>query len=96
MLNLFTYGSYRNSISTSSPFLTCFASILPPHALFVNQPFLSPSYEAAEDNEISFKEGDRILEIEPASEDWWSGRHEGTGSVGLFPGEFRVFQLLGI
>jgi hypothetical protein len=47
------------------------------------------SYEAAEDNEISFNEGDKITEIEPASEDWWQGmnRH---GDVGLFPGKFLV------
>jgi hypothetical protein len=28
------------------------------------------SYEAAEDNQISFNEGDKITEIKPASEDW--------------------------
>ena len=44
------------------------------------------SYEAAEDNEISFNEGDKITEIEPASEDWWQGTNP-QGSVGLFPGK---------
>ena len=44
------------------------------------------SYEAAEDNEISFNEGDKITEIEPASEDWWQGMNP-QGSVGLFPGK---------
>jgi hypothetical protein len=43
------------------------------------------SYDAAEDNELSFREGDRIIEIEAVSDDWWSGRDR-HGSVGLFPG----------
>ena len=45
------------------------------------------SYDAGEDNEISFKEGDRITHIEAASEDWWQGTDK-NGSVGLFPGEY--------
>ena len=48
----------------------------------------SCSYDAAEDNEISFREGDRIIEIEPASEDWWQGKDK-HGNTGLFPGESR-------
>ena len=44
------------------------------------------SYDAGEDNEISFKEGDRITHIEAASEDWWQGTDK-NGNVGLFPGE---------
>ena len=43
------------------------------------------SYDAAEDNELSFREGDRITEIEAVSDDWWSG-HDQHGNVGLFPG----------
>ena len=43
------------------------------------------SYDAAEDNELSFHEGDRITEIEAVSDDWWSGRDQ-HGNVGLFPG----------
>jgi len=45
------------------------------------------SYDAAEENEISFREGDRITEIEAVSEDWWQGKAT-DGSVGLFPGTF--------
>jgi hypothetical protein len=45
------------------------------------------SYDAAEDNEITFREGERIIEIEPASEDWWMGKNE-QGEIGLFPGTF--------
>ena len=43
------------------------------------------SYEASEDNELSFREGDRIVEIEAASDDWWQGK-DVHGNVGLFPG----------
>ena len=49
------------------------------------------SYDAAEDNELTFREGDRIVEIEAASEDWWQGRDQ-HGNVGLFPGESRVIH----
>jgi hypothetical protein len=45
------------------------------------------SYDAAEDNEISFREGEKIIQIEPASEDWWEGKNA-HGDVGLFPGMF--------
>lgn len=47
------------------------------------------SYDAAEENEISFREGDRIVEIEAASDDWWQGKMA-DGSVGLFPGKFLL------
>ena len=43
------------------------------------------SYEAAEDNELSFREGDRIVEIEAVSDEWWQGK-DAHGNVGLFPG----------
>jgi SH3 domain len=49
------------------------------------------SYDAAEDNEITFREGDIIKEIEPASEDWWQGK-DTHGRTGLFPGKLsRIF-----
>ena len=47
------------------------------------------SYDAGEDNEISFKEGDRITHIEAVSDDWWQGT-EPNGNVGLFPGTFSL------
>jgi len=50
---------------------------------------LAFSYDAAEDNEITFREGDVITEIEPASEDWWQGKNP-HGDVGLFPGVFLL------
>lgn len=45
------------------------------------------SYEAAEENEVSFLEGERIFEIEAVSDDWWQGK-TAEGRVGLFPGMF--------
>ncbi|KAK0202310.1 SH3 domain-containing protein [Desarmillaria ectypa] len=48
-------------------------------------------YDAAEDNELTFKEGDRITEIEPASEDWWNGKGPG-GEMGLFPANYVEVQ----
>lgn len=45
------------------------------------------SYDAAEENEVSFHEGERIVEIEVASDDWWQGK-TADGRVGLFPGMF--------
>ena len=50
-------------------------------------PHPSCSYDAGEDNEISFKEGERITQIEAASEDWWQGTNQ-LGHVGLFPGAY--------
>ncbi|KZT50974.1 hypothetical protein CALCODRAFT_461009 [Calocera cornea HHB12733] len=45
-------------------------------------------YEAAEENEISFAEGQKIIDIEFVSEDWWSGQTE-DGAQGLFPGKLK-------
>lgn len=55
--------------------------------------FLIFSYDAAEDNELSFREGDRIIEIEAASEDWWQGKDK-HGNVGLFPGMYFLIRSL--
>ena len=38
--------------------------------------------------EISFHEGDLIVEIEAISEDWWQGE-KAKGLVGLFSGTFQ-------
>lgn len=45
-------------------------------------------YDREEDNEISFKEGDIIVEIDFIDLDWWSGKHADTGEVGVFPGNY--------
>jgi hypothetical protein len=48
------------------------------------------SYEATEDNEISFNEGDHITEIDTTvSEDWWQGTGP-NGHNGLFPGKCQI------
>jgi hypothetical protein len=46
------------------------------------------SYDAAEDNELTFKEGDRITQIDKVDENWWQGTVN--GASGLFPGEHSV------
>ncbi|WEW58544.1 actin binding protein [Emydomyces testavorans] len=43
-------------------------------------------YEAAEDNEIGFPEGAKIINIEFPDEDWWHGEYNGKG--GLFPANY--------
>lgn len=45
-------------------------------------------YEMDEDNEITLAEGDQIVDIEFASEDWWSGTNARTGAMGLFPANY--------
>ncbi|KAG8760164.1 hypothetical protein FRC14_003920 [Serendipita sp. 396] len=45
-------------------------------------------YEAAEPNEVSFAEGDRIINISAASEDWWEGTVVSSGETGLFPANY--------
>ena len=51
------------------------------------KPLMDPhSYEASEENEISFVEGELITHIEAPADDWWSGTNP-RGEVGLFPGK---------
>ena len=46
-------------------------------------------FEASEENELSFVEGDRIVEVDDKlSDDWWSGVNERTGEQGLFPSNY--------
>ncbi|WFD00630.1 actin binding protein [Malassezia yamatoensis] len=46
-------------------------------------------YEIAEDNELELAEGDIIVQLEFASEDWWSGMNQRTNLIGLFPASFQ-------
>jgi len=43
-------------------------------------------YEAQEENEISFKEGDIITNLNFVTDDWWEGVVD--GKCGLFPGNY--------
>ncbi|KAI9512504.1 SH3 domain-containing protein [Russula earlei] len=80
-----------------------FPESVPPVAAITTepQPDLAPDesvvaialydYDAAEDNELTFREGDRITDIEAISEDWWSG-HDQHGNAGLFPATYVEVQ----
>ncbi|KAI1787010.1 hypothetical protein LXA43DRAFT_1085152 [Ganoderma leucocontextum] len=41
---------------------------------------------------VSFKEGERVSQIEAVSEDWWQGTNQ-LGNVGLFPGGWLGFNV---
>lgn len=45
-------------------------------------------YEAGEENELTFKEGDLIINIEFVDDDWWLGELENTREKGLFPSNY--------
>jgi len=56
--------------------------------LSLSQAHVCPNrYEATEDNELSFDEGEVIRDIEAASEDWWQGVNA-KGETGLFPAAY--------
>lgn len=52
-------------------------------------------YDAGEDNEITFKEGQVIHDIQFVSDDWWSGLAPDGTAVGLFPGKFPTILASG-
>ncbi|CCF60329.1 hypothetical protein KAFR_0J02650 [Kazachstania africana CBS 2517] len=45
-------------------------------------------YEAGEDNELTFEENDKIINIEFVDDDWWLGELEKNGEKGLFPSNY--------
>lgn len=45
-------------------------------------------YEAGEDNELTFNENDKIINIEFVDDDWWLGELQKDGSKGLFPSNY--------
>lgn len=49
-------------------------------------------YEAGEDNELTFEEGDKIINIDFVDDDWWLGELEKTGEKGLFPSNYVSLQ----
>lgn len=46
------------------------------------------SYEKDEINELSFKTGDQIVDVEKVDENWWNGFNLRTGESGLFPSTY--------
>ena len=45
-------------------------------------------YTAADDDEVSFKEGDYIVDAEIIDEGWMEGRVERTGQRGMLPSNY--------
>lgn len=45
-------------------------------------------YEAAEENELTFSENDKIINIDFVDDDWWLGELEKSGEKGLFPSNY--------
>uniref|UniRef100_A0A336MVV1 CSON006756 protein n=1 Tax=Culicoides sonorensis TaxID=179676 RepID=A0A336MVV1_CULSO len=46
------------------------------------------AYEAQDDDEVSFKEGDLIFEMSPIEGGWLTGRVESTGKSGMLPANY--------
>lgn len=46
------------------------------------------AYEAQDDDEVSFKEGDLIFEMTPVEGGWLTGRVESTGKTGMLPANY--------
>ena len=45
-------------------------------------------YTANDDDEISFREGDIIIDTIPIDEGWMEGRHSVTGEYGMLPSNY--------
>ena len=45
-------------------------------------------YNAADDDEISFHEGDIIVDVTPIDEGWMEGRNSVSGQYGMFPSNY--------
>jgi len=45
-------------------------------------------YEAQDDDEVSFIEGDRIIDTEAIDDGWMYGRVERTGNFGMLPANY--------
>ncbi|CCK72055.1 Abp1p KNAG_0I02700 [Huiozyma naganishii CBS 8797] len=49
-------------------------------------------YDAGEENELTFVEKDKIINIEFVDDDWWLGELERNGEKGLFPSNYVSLQ----
>lgn len=47
-------------------------------------------YDAAEDDEVTFKEGDVVLHGEPIDDGWMFGTVKRTGRFGMLPSNYVV------
>ncbi|KAG9328440.1 hypothetical protein JZ751_013956, partial [Albula glossodonta] len=45
-------------------------------------------YVAADEDEVSFMDGDMILDVQPIDEGWMYGRVERTGQQGMLPANY--------
>ncbi|KAJ2759670.1 actin binding protein [Coemansia sp. BCRC 34490] len=52
-----------------------------------NQAVAVYDYDAAEDGELSFRDGERITHVEFPSNEWWEGVNQ-KGEYGLFPANY--------
>ena len=45
-------------------------------------------YIAADDDEVSFMDGDLIVDVTVIDDGWWEGRVERTGQYGMLPSNY--------
>lgn len=45
-------------------------------------------YSAADDDEVSFMDGDLIVDVTVIDDGWWEGRVERTGQYGMLPSNY--------
>ena len=45
-------------------------------------------YSAADDDEVSFMDGDMIVDVTVIDDGWWEGRVERTGQYGMLPSNY--------
>ena len=60
--------------------IQCFCSLQKFRALY--------DYSAADDDEVSFFDGDLITDVTVIDDGWWEGRVERTGQYGMLPSNY--------